>query len=415
MPVISFTCLLILSIFLLSGFRKNADFLSPGRIFIIVWVVVIGLVEFKFSKLQISWGLFDWFMVLIGLVTFLMGIYISFTINLHKPFFEVSKIRTVIRETEINENKLFKFIVVYFLVCLISFILEWKIEGYIPLFTDRPDKARVMFGVFGLHYIVNSVNVVLFFIIQYFIFIKAKIKKKAFLTMIFILSLGNYVLFVQRYLLFILIMMAFCLFYYSGKRIRLRTLLIFISILFGLIVGIQSIRETELIKYYIMLDSKMKFSPKYAEFAIPYMYISMNLENFVKYYSQIKHSYGFFTFDFFTELTITRYWISHYFDFDKTRLHIGGYNTFPFYWPYFYDFGIAGLVLIPFIIGFVFSEIYYFLHRNPNLVVLTIYTVVFSVISISFSSDPLVRLDTMLNFIIIIFVQFIIVNKIKKI
>ena len=269
-----------------------------------------------------------------------------------------------------------------------------------------------MFGIFGLHHILNSINVVLFLIVEYFILVKAKIKKKLLLIIVFIASLGNYILFVQRYGFFILLMMAFCLLYYSGKKIKLRTYIIFASIIVGLIIGIQSLRTTELIKEYIIIGSRIKFSSKYAIFAIPYMYLSMNIENFVKYYSHIhNHSYGFFTFGFFTELIDVKHWISEYFNFDKFRLHIRGYNTFPFYWSYFYDFGILGLSVIPFIIGFTISEIYYYLHRNPNVVVLALYTVAFAVIAISFSSDPLTRLDTMLDFTVIVFAQFFFMNK----
>jgi oligosaccharide repeat unit polymerase len=138
----------------------------------------------------------------------------------------------------------------------------------------------------------------------------------------------------------------------------------------------------------------------------------MNIENFVKYYSQIdNHSFGFFTFDFLTALTGLKHWIEEYFNFDKFRLHIGGYNTFPFFWPYYYDFGISGIAIMPFIIGFIISELHYFLHRNPNLIILTLNSVAFAVIMISFNSDPLTRLDMMFNFVVIVFAQFFFLKK----
>jgi oligosaccharide repeat unit polymerase len=407
MPIISFLCILIFLILLISGLRKDTDFLSPGRVFVMLWTFVIGLVEFKFSRLQFQWSSFDWFMALFGLITFLIGIYLSYIINLRKPFIHVSEIRAAIKERGINETKLFRFIIIYFFICLICFIAEWQIEGYVPLFTFHPDKARLMFGVFGLHYIVNSINVVLFLVIQYFIFVNANKKRKSLLVLIFITSMGFHILLVQRYSFFILLMLGFCLFYYSGRKIRFRTVIILASLVIVLILGVQSIRTTQLIKSYIIFESKVKFSSQYAEFAIPYMYLTMNLENFVKYYSHIdNHSYGFFTTEFLTHLAGIKHWIADYNNFDLYKLRIGGYNTYPFYWPYYYDFGIAGLTVIPFIIGFFISEIYYYLHRNPNIVVLTLYTIAFAVITNSYNSDPLTRLDTMLPFSIIVFSQF---------
>ena len=101
-------------------------------------------------------------------------------------------------------------------------------------------------------------------------------------------------------------------------------------------------------------------------------------------------------------------------NFEKFKMYIGGYNTYPFYWPYYLDFGIAGLAIIPFIIGFIISEIYYYLHRNPGLVVLALTTIGFAVIMISFNSDPLTRLDMMFNFIVIVLAQFLFLNKSRK-
>ncbi len=342
----------------------------------------------------------------------LLGIYISFIINLDKPFLHVTKIRASIRNAGINEKNLFRFIIIYTFIYIICFIAEWQIEGYLPIFTTDPDRARILFGIFGLHLIVSSANVLLFLVIQYFIFVKAEYQKKSLLIIVFILALANYVLIVQRYGFFILLMMAFCLFYYSGKRVKPRTIIIFSATVIVMILGIQSIRTTELFTTYVFVNSEMKFSSRYAEFTIPYMYISMNIENFVKYYSHIEnHSFGFFTFDFLTAMTGIKHWVAEYYNFEKYKMYIGGYNTYPFYWPYYLDFGITGLAIIPFIIGFMISEIYYYLHRKPSLVVLALTTVGFAVIMISFNSDPLTRLDMMFNFIVIVLAQFLFLNK----
>ena len=415
MPIFSLICFTVFFVLLISGLRKTADFLSPARIFGMLWAVVLGIVQLKQSHLQILWSPFDWFVALLALITFLLGIYISFIINLDRPFLHVTKIRKSIRDVGLNEINLFRFIIIYSFIYIICFIAEWQIEGYLPLFTSDPDRARTLFGIFGLHLIVSSANVILFLVIQYFIFVKANYQKKGVLIILFMLALANYVLIVQRYGFFILLMMAFCLFYYSGKRIKPRTIIIFTITVILVIVGIQSIRTTELFTTYVFINSEMKFSPRYAEFTIPYMYISMNMENFVKYYSHIEnHSFGFFTFDFLTALTGIKHWLAEYYNFEKFKMYIGGYNTFPFYWPYYLDFGITGLAIIPFIIGFIISEIYYYLHRNPGLVVLALTTVGFAVIMISFNSDPLTRLDMMFNFIVIVLAQFLFLNKTRK-
>ena len=127
MLIISIICFLILLILLFLGLRKNTDFLSPGIVFAMLWAFVLGVVELKLSRLQLEWSALDWFMALIGLVTFLIGIYISYILNLGKPFLQISEIRTKLREVQIDESRLFKFIVIYFFLCLASFIIEWRI------------------------------------------------------------------------------------------------------------------------------------------------------------------------------------------------------------------------------------------------------------------------------------------------
>jgi oligosaccharide repeat unit polymerase len=413
MPIISFICILIFSITFITGFRKNADFLSPGRIFILLWSFVIGLTEFKFSFIQLEWTTFDWFMVLIGLLTFIIGVYISFLLNIDKPFLPVSQIRKKIRRIEINERLLFNIILIYFIIYSLFYIIEWQIEGYIPLLTPQPEKARKLFGIFGIHLVVQSVNVILFLIIQYYIFIKANFGKKILLFIILIISTGSFLLLLQRYNFVILILMGISLFYYSGRNVNFKTFLISAAIIIIFIVGIQTLRASTLFTAYFFYLSKMKFSADYAALSVPYMYIVMNLETFVNYFPKIEtHSFGYYTFDFITAISGVKHWIAEYFNFEKFK-DLQGYNTYPFYWAYYYDFGIIGLSLIPFFLGFIFSEIYYLLHRNPNLVILSLYTIVFSVIAISYSSDPLTRLDMMFNFALIILIQFFIVKKDK--
>ena len=203
MSFITFICLLVFLAFLISGLRKNANFLSPARIYGMLWAFIIGLLEYKFSKLQFKWNLTDWVFVLIGVLAFLFGVYISYIININKKFLSTKEVRSAIRNIFIDEKRLFYLILISFFVWAACFITEWQIEGYLPIFTINPDAARTEFGVFGLHVIVSSVNVVMFLIIEYFILIRFRYIKKLILALVFIISMGNYILIVQRYGFFI--------------------------------------------------------------------------------------------------------------------------------------------------------------------------------------------------------------------
>ncbi len=150
MSFITFICLVIFLIFVLSGFRSNANFLSPARVYGMLWSFIIGLLDYKFSRLQFSWDVMDWFIVLLGVGAFLIGTYLSFVLNINKKFLPSYDIRSAIRDISIDENKLFNIILISFIIWVVCFLAEWQIEGYLPIFTNKPDTARIQFGVFGL-------------------------------------------------------------------------------------------------------------------------------------------------------------------------------------------------------------------------------------------------------------------------
>lgn len=411
MTIISFFCLIIFFVLIITSFLKNADLLSPGRIFGFVWTLTIGLADLKLSWLQINWNLYGWLVLSIGFISLLLGIYISRVLNTGSIFLTTQEIRNRIRSLEINESKLFVFIIIFFLLYVICYFAEYLIEGYVPLFTDQPDKARILFGVFGLHLIVNGVNIILFLIIEYFVLVKGNKSKKSILIFIFIISSLSFFMLLQRYNFFILSMMAICFIYYSGRKIRLRTFVFAIIIVGGFVYLIQSVRLAQVAQFYVYSISEMKFSPSYAIFSEPYMYLTMNLGNFVDNFDKIdKHTYGIFTTDFVTALLGLKSSLHEYFHLDKFPHYIAGYNTFPFFWAYYYDFGFIGLAFFPFLIGFIISEINLYLHHNPNLIRLALYCVGFSIIVISYSSDPLTRLDMIFNYSVIVFAQYFIVK-----
>ncbi|MBU0559646.1 MAG: oligosaccharide repeat unit polymerase [Bacteroidetes bacterium] len=394
---------------LLSSFRKGAELLSPAKVFALIWTLAIGLAELKLSRLQSEWDIFSWFMLLIGVLFFLLGNYIAYVINSHQKFIDLHNVRSSIRSIKVNEKLLYSLILVFFIIFSVSFLTEYLIEGYLPIFTAQPDKARKMFGVFGIHLLVNGVNIILFLIAEYFILIKGKTSKKILLSVVFLISLSSFFLLLQRYNIFLLGVMIFGFLYYSGKHIRFRTFLIAFLIMAGLVVLIRTVRIAQFAEYYFYATSKMKFPIKYAFLSEPYMYIVMNLENFVENFDKIQfHTYGLFTADFITALAGIKHWVADYLNVDKFEYFISGYNTFPYFWAYYFDYGMMGLAAIPLILGFSISEIYYRLHRMPNLVNLTLYSIGFVIIVISFSSDPLTRLDMVFNFVVIAIVQYFI-------
>ena len=116
----------------------------------------------------------------------------------------------------------------------------------------------------------------------------------------------------------------------------------------------------------------------------------MNLENFARAVNRLEyHTFGYFTFDFVTAIAGLKYWISDYFGVDRMPYLISGYNTYTAFWSFYRDFGIIGLVLIPLLLGFGISMMYYRMRRKPSIKSVTAYGVMVFVMVISFFNFPI--------------------------
>lgn len=415
MTLISIICIAILVTTFIFGLIKN-ELMSPARLYIFVWTTAIGLADLKLSRLQFEWSNLGWIVLMVGVLPFLLGNFIIYVLNFDRGKKSITQIRNTILVEKINEKLLYNIILIMFFAYLASYFLEYLIEGYVPLFSPQPDLARRDFGVFGLHLIVNSVISIIFLSVEYIILVKKKFANKLVLSIISVLAFITFSFLLYRYIFMILILMIIPFVYFT-KGIKPKYFLgIFVFI--GLFVwGIKSIRVGQLAELYFFLAAKIKIPYKYAFLSEPYMYITMNLENFVANFEKItSHTYGIFSADFFLALIGTKHWLMEYYNVAKFPHYIDGYNTFPYFWAYFYDFGFWGLAIIPFFIGILASLIYSYIKMKPNLRNLIYYCALVSVILISYTSDPLTRLDIVSNYFIIIIVQYFVLenNVLKK-
>lgn len=187
------------------------------------------------------------------------------------------------------------------------------------------------------------------------------------------------------------------LLYYASHALKFRRVFFVFLLFFGFLWGIQSIRLSQYVTQYIYVISKMKFAREYAFFTEPYMYISMNLENMVRAVEKLENfSFGLMTFDWAYAFFGIKHWIIDYFNITSRPFIISGYNTYPFHWYYYYDFGIIGTVLFSLLTGFLIGAVYYKMRLTSNLKWIALYSIGLGFIVISFFTNPF----TMLNFVI---------------
>lgn len=159
---------------------------------------------------------------------------------------------------------------------------------------------------------------------------KKKMLSKISLVFIALLTLGSFLLLLQRFDLVIAIVLSIVFFYYGTNKFRARNVIIISLLLITFMYSISTVRVSSLFIDYLYLTSKMKFSPQYAFLTEPYMYVVMNLENFANVVNNFdSYSFGYFTFDFILALTGLKHWIAEYAQLkDFPELITAEFNTY---------------------------------------------------------------------------------------
>lgn len=387
---ISWVCFGICSGIILSCFRRGADFLSPARVFGFIWSLAIGLTDLKFSALQHEWNFDSWILLLIAVTAFLLGTFIAYVLNLNKKIIPIPIMRQLLKRERVHETRLFWLICLSVVVYGAAYIVNFLLKGWLPISTVGTAKSRVEFNVTGLTMLIYSVSFIIFFILLYYLKAEGKKSRKVFLSIILPIVMGSFVLFVSRYHIILVVFICIPLFYYSTKYINLKTgLTLFVGVT-AFFYWISSIRLSNVITTYLYTVSKMKFPKEYAIFTEPYMYLAMNLENFARSVNRLDyHTYGYFTFDFITSLTGLKYWVVEYFNIDRMPFLFSGYNTYTAFWWFYCDYGVIGLALIPWVLGFSTGLLYYRMRSMPGIKNITAYGVMVFVMFISYFNFPI--------------------------
>ncbi len=395
MSWISLICAGISFAIILSAIRREADLLSPSRIFGFTWSLSIALADLKMSGLQSEWSLESWVLLLTGIAAFLVGTFGAYVLNLERILVPISVMRGMLRREEVRERRLFLSICLAVGLYGVTYLASFLVKGFLPISVVGTKITRVDFNVYGWGIFINSTAFIIFFTVLYHLIVEGKKAKKMFLTGIALVAVGSYLLLLQRFQIVMAAVVCFTLLYYATPYIRLRTVVVMAGIVTAFFYWITSLRyrHVELLTMFLYSMSKMKFSTSLAIFTEPYMYVVMNLENFARATGRLDHyTFGYFSFDFIPAITGLKYWISDYFNVDRTPYLISGYNTYTAFWSFYRDFGVIGLALIPLLLGFSVATFYYRMRGNPTIANVTGYGIAVFIMLISFFTFPIAYL-----------------------
>ena len=403
MTPVSIVCFSILALLFVSMFRKGTDVLSPARLFLIIWLIAIGLADLKLSRFQFEWSAYSWLTLLVPILSMLLGMFFVYVINYNKKIPKISSVRAEFRSSDIDGDKFFFLIMALFVLYCVSFITTYMIRGFLPMFTKMPEVARTKWGVFGYGVFVLSIPSILYFSLAYIFLVPKNFSKKIIVSLIIIVGAVSYSTLLQRFYLLLPIIFLLILFYYMTKKMKPRNVLIFFVVFFALFYGISTIRMSRYafdILYYL---SDMKYGSQYAVFTEPYMYVTMNLENYAKAVQNLnQYTYGFFTADFLLFAVRLKPIIQEYVNIPEFPSMISNaYNTYSMFFIYYRDFGFVGVFAIPMILGFGINTLYYWMRKRPDMNSISIYALCIIVIIFSFFIPILHWIHFTFNIIII--------------
>ena len=405
MSIVSLFCFSVCLLIFFLCIRKGVDIFSPARVFGFIWAFTIGITDLKFSRLQNEWPIYVWGVLLISILFFLLGIFVVYVSSMYSRKFSVDQIRKKIKSQIVQENRLFLSIVILVFAYIVSLSVEVISFGNFPLFDASPDRARIEFGLFGIHLFVGAMPLILLLIIEYFLFVKNYLVKKIILVLFFAIVFGSYFFLLVRFSYVVFICTSICVVYYTSKLLNIKNTTIVTIIFFFLFAYLLEFREAKYAEHFIYIISDLKFSETYAAFAGPYMYIAMNLENLANVIVKLDYfTFCYYTFDFLFALTGLKHWLANYYGLIERIYSTGGFNTYPFFYPYYRDFGLLGITIGTFLLGALINTVYIWMKYTASIHAIILYACLNFVLLISFFTNPL----TMLNYIFMISMLLII-------
>lgn len=374
--------------------KKFKSFLNSKVIFSFIFYFTIGLSMLRLHQYQIEWKYLTFGILEISYFAFMFG----YRFNGKSNNLLVEK-----EESEIEYKKI-KFIMnSIFYLSLISFIIEFIIRGYLPIF-QKNMSAYQDFSVTGIHYF--TVSCALYLPLAYYFKKHYKINKsekyklllKSVITILIPIVIVSRQLLLMEFILTFFVMLKFI----NKKNMGLIIIFIILIAFLWFFVGKFRNQDDKYIKNALKIQDDTVLSVPLMN---TYMYLSFNYDNFNANVDNLEnYTYGYKSLFPLFALTGSKFILNNYINTNYIRV-IDVYTTYPIQMTPYSDFGVIGVIVYMFIIGMICRKIEK-RHNNPvNMMYkcLIWYCLLFSFFE-SFFSNPT---------IIFMFIFIFMLSKIK--
>ncbi|WP_394188561.1 O-antigen polymerase [Paenisporosarcina quisquiliarum] len=346
--------------------RTDFDCFNSDGLFFGVWIFTIGLGQLKLTYTQSTWNYEMWLIVITSLFSFAFG---SKIIGLFSKTVELVIISPTDRMQAIKKNvshkKMKVVLIISYIISFCAYFTEVLHAGTIPLFGDNiGDYAN--FGISYVHYLVISIGAILVLTYLYFVVYS----KDGLLKIMFVMGFVMLISILNRHVIIFSVIGILMVRNYFVKKIKLKNilLLIFLSLIAFTILG--SLRNVSSDYLVAAIGYKEKYN---LVFMWTYHYLTVgftNLQNAIELHPSL--TYGLQTFTPFWTFTGLKALFSQ-----SVNPYFSGVGTF--LEGYYLDFGVIGIIIFPFLLGF-FSKFIYLKITTTRIGIIS-FTIYFTVVN----------------------------------
>lgn len=366
----------VLVVTLASAFLRGCDLLSPSRIYICVYSILLSVYHLHLSRLQTPWSPTSTLLFCGASGMFLVGgfwIWMTGKIRFPSWTLDFARVRAALSIDSAGMDwrwfyRVWVWSAGLYLVC---YAISAYIIGGLPVFMHDPDVARLhFFGATTLtNYGIFLGPTSMMLGVELIWFGNMPEKERWLVRLVQLIVFLSYMAIVTRYDLFRFLIFSAILYHYGKRRLGVGLILGCVVLVMSLfLVGMLIRVNMDLVESFNEVI-KVKMPKQLAWASNIYAYIANDFWNFdyaIKKYVDGDQHYGLqYGVSLFRALLfnlrleyalVSSYGFDTLFNESATKVH--GLNTVIYVWHFYKDFGYAGVFVLPFLAGLFLWKFY---------------------------------------------------------
>lgn len=379
--------LVIFLFILIKGFWKKEDFMLPNRLFILILSGCLFISTFKLSRLQHDFSIYFIIVMILGMGAFYLG-----------SLFSYKTTENTSNVINYNENKFAVIIKILFLIILFAYFYTWYKLGPPPLFSEIDRASYYLPSIEAAYLLIYLLS----FLLIYDFFSKKVLGNMFYFYMFSVLfMIGTRT---NKFSIVYIFFMFFIVFNILKRRIKIKTfIMIGISIILLFVVMYSFVYNNIYISSSLRYTlNDMVISPKLSFLVDPYIYIMCNFENLNNYIINGPDRLFFGAVSFRSVFSILNvdYFTSDILAAWRGTLQYPWLTTGSMFKDFYMDFGLIGIIIMPFIIGLVSTKVYRTARQRKSIFACYLYTAATYSICMSFFTNYFSSSDFIINMIV---------------